>query len=96
MATKTFSSRASEERLAFAEALCRQEFGLSYGQYCGTILLDEICNTGAMPRFGRPRVPRTKEQAASFIRDFGGRHHNVTIGKLSDDQMRELVASRYE
>lgn len=42
MATRTFSGRVDEGALAFADALARRDYGLSFGQYCGTILLDSI------------------------------------------------------
>lgn len=33
MATKTFSSRADAEKLAYADALAKKEYGMSFGQY---------------------------------------------------------------
>lgn len=42
MATKTFSCRADAEKLAYADALAKKEYGMSFGQYCGTVLLNGI------------------------------------------------------
>ena len=50
MATKTFSGRADAEKILLADALARQEYGLSFGQYCSGVLVDYICETGA-PRY---------------------------------------------
>lgn len=49
MATKTFSGRADAEKILLADALARQEYGLSFGQYCSGVLVDYICETGALP-----------------------------------------------
>ena len=43
MATKTFSGRADAEKILLADALARQEYGLSFGQYCSGVLVDYIC-----------------------------------------------------
>lgn len=46
MATKTFSSRADAEKLAYAGCrLAKKECGMSFGQYCGTVLLNGIEQT---------------------------------------------------
>lgn len=51
MATKTFSCRADAEKLAYADALAKKEYGMSFGQYCGTVLLNGIEQTGELPRY---------------------------------------------
>lgn len=94
--TKTFSSRADEGSLAFAEALAREKYGLSYGQYCGTILLDAIGRMGRMPDLPGGEDDPKKERAASFIKGFKARRRNEEIGKMSDEEIRGLIASRYE
>lgn len=97
MATKTFSSRADEGLLAFADALARREYGLSYGQYCGTVLLDAIERSGHMPDLEPSGVATDeKKRAASFIKGFSTRKKNPEIAALSDDEIRSLIASRYE
>ena len=42
MATKTFSSRADEASLAYADAMAHERFGISFGQYCGSVLIDAM------------------------------------------------------
>lgn len=97
MATKTFSGRAEGEAIAFADALLRREYGLSFGQYCGTVLLDSICETGQLPPLGAGRpVGEEKRRALSFIKGFAGQHRNASVGALSDEEIRDLIASRYE
>lgn len=94
MATKTFSGRVDEEALAFADALARREYGLSFGQYCGTILLDSIQVTGVMPSLPSPSP--SKGDAASFIKGFASRARHPEVGRLSDAEVRAMIASRYE
>lgn len=94
MATKTFSGRVDEEALAFADALARREYGLSFGQYCGTVLLDSIQAAGAMPVLFAPSSGRG--DAASFIKGFASRARHPEIGRMSDAEVRNMIASRYE
>lgn len=96
MTTKVFSSRADESLLAYADVLARKEYGLSYGQYCGTVLLEAIKRDGRMPQLASAKESNIKTQAASFLKGFAKREHNEAIGKMTDDEIRELIASRYE
>jgi hypothetical protein len=96
MTTKVFSSRADEGLLAYADALAHREYGLSYGQYCGTVLLEAIKRDGHMPQLASSKEPDAKAQAASFLKGFAKRKHDVSIGKMPDKEIRELIASRYE
>lgn len=94
MATRTFSGRVDEGTLAFADALARRDYGLSFGQYCGTILLDSIQATGSMPSLSSPSP--SKGDAASFIKGFASRACHPEVGRMSDAEVRDMVASRYE
>lgn len=96
MATRTFSSRADEEQLAFADALSRREYGMSYGQYCGTVLLGSIKATGSLPRLAQAEEDARKKAAASLIRGFSAHVRNPEVARLSDEGIRELIASRYD
>lgn len=97
MASKIFSSRADEEALNYANMLSRQEYGLSFGQYCGTILIDSIRESGRMPSL--PAIDTSnnrKAQAISFIKNFSASATNPEIGRYSDEEIRDLIASKYE
>lgn len=96
MATKTFSGRVDEGLLAFADELSRREHGLSFGQYCSTVLLEEIDRTGHMPQLSGRRADERKREAAAFIKGFGTYATQPEIGKMSDGEMRDLIAGRYE
>ena len=56
MATKTFSGRVDSKKLEYADAIAKREEGVSFGQYCSTELLDYVCATGTVPRFGKQRT----------------------------------------
>lgn len=96
MATKVFSSRADEGLLSYADALARQEFGLSYGQYCGTVLLEAIKRGGRLPQIDGSQKSDLKVRAASFLKGFAQRKHDARVGDMSDGEIRDLIASRYE
>ena len=96
MATRTFSSRADEEQLSFADALSRREYGMSYGQYCGPVLLGLIEATGSLPRPAKATEGERKQAAASLIKGFSAQARNPEVARLSDEGIRELIASRYD
>lgn len=96
MVTRTFSSRADEGQLAFADALSRREYGMSYGQYCGTVLLGSIEANGSLPRPAKTEGSERKKAAASLIRGFSAHARNPEVARLSDEAIRELIASRYD
>lgn len=96
MATKTFSSRADEHQIALADALTRQEYGLSFGQYCGSVLLSYIQETGKLPPLENDAgAAKTKREALSFIRGFSAYVTHPEIGRLTDDEIANLIGQRY-
>lgn len=95
MATKTFSGRADAEKLAYADARTRKEFGMSYGQYCASTLLDAVYENAPLPQEPENSMEH-KRQAIAAIRDMCAEFSNPAIGALSDEEIRELIASRYE
>lgn len=96
MATKTFSGRADAEKILLAEALAQKEYGMSFGQYCGTVLLDAIQQEGKMPDLPQKKVSARKRHALAVIKSFPGRPHNPEIGRMTDEEIRDLIANRYE
>lgn len=96
MTTRTFSGRVDEGLLAFADSVAKREYGLSFGQYCGTVLLDAVKRTGKMPDVSAKGDLSSKAEAASFIKSFSSRARHPEIGKLSDSEIKELIASRYD
>ena len=96
MATKTFSGRADERRLADAEARARRDYGVSYGTYCGTILLDVIDDQGGLPRPSRNAgVLETRQQAWSRMKERCAVFDNPAVAAMSDEELKDLVAERY-
>ena len=96
MATKIFSSRADAEKLAYADALAKKEYGMSFGQYCGTVLLDGIEQTGELPRYKNEDELERKKRAIEFMKNFSSYPHDERIGRMTDEELKDLIASRYE
>lgn len=94
MATKTFSGRADVEKIRLAEALVQQEYGISFGQYCGSMLVDYICETGTLPDI-RVR-PKKKKSGVATMLSLAKKHRNSEIGRMSDQEIKDLIVSRYE
>ena len=96
MATKTFSSRADAEGLAFADAVAREQFGMSFGQYCGSVLVEAVRQGAALPRTPESGEAARRQAAIHSIKSIAARPHDARIGQLSDAQIKDLLASRYE
>ena len=96
MATKTFSSRADATGLAYAEAVARKEFGMSFGQYCGTVLVEAVNSGTELPRPPIDCAENPRKAAIARIKGIAAHAHDAEIGRMSDSQIKDLLASRYE
>lgn len=96
MATKTFSGRADEQQLALADARTRREFGMSFGQYCGSILVETASRGGGLPCAGNDDGAEKRARAIACMKSIAARPHHAAIGRLTDAEIKELIARRYE
>ncbi len=94
MSTKTFSSRANADDLAFAETVTRSQFGMSFGQYCGSVLIDAMKQGAPLPS-GNASASNVKADAIARIKAIATLPHDPEIGHLSDEEIEELIAGRY-
>lgn len=96
MPTKTFSGRAEEKKLAYADNLVRRRFGVSFGQYCATILVDAICDGSDLPEPGKDADKLAKRQRAlRGMKELSLEFVNSDVATLNDAEVKELIASRY-
>ena len=95
MSTTTFAGRASEEDLAFMNALTRQRFGMSFGQYCGSVLIQAARQGIDLPQPDETAVDSRRKTAVAKMKGLSGRPGNSKIGRMSDDEIKDLVAARY-
>ncbi|MBQ9002299.1 MAG: hypothetical protein IJ087_10640 [Eggerthellaceae bacterium] len=95
MATKTFSSRADETSLAYADAMVRERFGMSFGQYCGSVLIDAIRQGAELPEPPRENAAERKAAALSKLKALASLPNDASVGHMTDDQIDDLIASRY-
>lgn len=96
MSTKTFSSRVDAGKLAVADAIVRNEFGVSYGQYCGGILLDYISSTGSVPKMKTDAGSKAKVAAFKSMKNFSDCNSNTEVGHMSDDEIKALIGGKYD
>ena len=91
-------SRAGQmqRNLRMRMRLQKKEYGMSFGQYCGTVLLNGIEQTGELPRYKNEDEFARKKQAIEFMKDFSSYPHNERIGRMADEELKDLIASRYE
>ena len=95
MATKIFSGRADADKLALADALAKREYGMSFGQYCATVFLERVTTSGFPADVDCGEVEERRKKAYEFIKSFPAVPHNEAIGRMSDDEIKELIGGRY-
>lgn len=95
MSTKTFSGRVDEADLAYADALVRERFGMSFGQYCSSVLIEAVRQGADLPS-PTPETGNARMAAAAKIKQLAQRPHNAEIAAMTDAQIKDLIGSRYE
>lgn len=95
MATKTFSGRVEESALAYADALTRAQFGVSYGQYCATMLIDALKDGAELPAPGNEGLAGKRLASLNSIRALQKQKHNAAVGRMPDDEIKALIGARY-
>ena len=84
------------KRLATVEAITQREAGMSFGQWC-TELAESIEDFGTLPRV--QGIKKSREGVAQW-RAIIDKYRNdpgfIALGKMSDDEIRKLIARRYE
>lgn len=95
MATKTFSGRADARSLEYADAVTRKRFGLSFGQYCSSILIHAIEQGAELPDAQHDVGLSAKQKAVQTLKSISLSHKNAEIGRMTDAQIADLIASRY-
>lgn len=95
MTTKTFSSRADSEKLAYADAVARQQFGMSFGQYCGSLLVDAVQQGIELPEPNAQSPDSVKADAVARIKSIATSSYDEDSGSSSSRGIRDLFARRY-
>lgn len=96
MATKTFSGRAEESKLVYADALTEQLYGISYGQYCSSILLDNIKLHRQLPSLSEEdNLQSQKQNALKRLREMSERLKGSKLATMTDEELKRQIASRY-
>lgn len=96
MSTKTFSGRADESKLAFADALTQQQLGVSFGKYCSDTLLETIYRNAALPNLDKLSVFSSKEAAVNKLKTLSENFHSERIANLTDSEIRTQIVSSNE
>lgn len=96
MPTKVFSGRADAYALEQADAIIQHEFGMSFGQYCATMLLPFISETGEVPHIEDADRNKKRKEALEYLKNLTPEHLiHPEIATYTDEQLKELIASRY-
>ena len=96
MATKTFSGRADADKLAYADALAEKSFGMSFGQYCSSVLLENIHTRHAFPQLQEEdSLQDRRQKALSRLREMSIRLEGSELADMTDEEMKQIIASRY-
>lgn len=95
MATKTFSGRADTKALAYADSITKEQFGMSFGQYCSSLLIEAVQQGATLPQPQQDDALSKKARALKQLKALVKQPHNEEIGKLSDSEVKDLIAARY-
>ena len=95
MPTTTFAGRASKEDLAFMNALTRQRFGMSFGQYCGSVLIQAVRQGIDLPQPDETATNSRRKAAVAKMKELSDRPGNPRIAHMSDTEIKDLIADRY-
>ncbi len=93
MSTKIFSSRTDEEKLRIVEEIAQRDANISFGQFCGTTVVDYVYEIGKLPDLELP--DQTKSGIETMIA-LSEKHGASKLSGMSDAEIKDLIASRYE
>ncbi len=93
MATKTFSGRADAYMLEVAEEVVRRKCGMSFGQYCSNEIVKFVFLTGDLPS---TEVSQPARNGIETMKALARKHADSPVSHMSDEEIRELMAARYE
>ena len=94
MTTKTFSSRVDAEKLAYADAMARQRFGMSFGQYCGSVLIDAIREGTDLPEPDKQQRNDVKADAIARIKSIASLSFDAESSNSSSRPTRNPFSRR--
>ena len=96
MQTKTFSGRADVEKLSFADALTEREYGISYGQFCSSVLLDHIHTQHALPEIDfTSSEAEQRAVALKRLREMKTRLEGSSLATATSEELKQRIAGRY-
>ena len=64
--------------------------------YKRQVLLNGIEQTGELPRYKNEDEFERKKRAIEFMKNFSSYPHDERIGRMTDEELKDLIASRYE
>lgn len=96
MATKTFAGRVEEGSLSFMNSLTRKQFGMSYGQYCSSVLIEAVKEGAELPSPASGSTDGRRRAAVLKMKSLSKQGRNKEVGMMSDAEIKDLIASRYE
>ncbi len=76
-------------------SIARSQFGMSFGQYCGSVLIKAMKQGAQLPTGSDNSYHDPKASAIATIKGIASLPHNADIGHLSDSQIKDMIASRY-
>ena len=97
MATQVFSARADADKLKYADNIARRECGMSFAQYCGTVVLNYVCERRHLPvskeKMKAEEIER-KKKALRDIQEIAESLRGTDAENLTDEQVKWMIRSR--
>lgn len=96
MASRSFSITAEEAAFEYADEATHQLFGMSYGEYCGSVLIKAIQQGVELPKASHIDEADQRKNAVAKMQAFSKHAHNEAIGHMSDEEIKNLISVRYK
>ncbi len=93
MSTKIFSGRTDEEKLRIVEEIAQRDANISFGQFCGKTVVDYVYAIGKLPEL---EVPDQTKSGVETMIALSEKHGTSKLSDMSDADVKDLIASRYE
>ena len=97
MATQVFSARADADKLKYADNIARRECGMSFAQYCGTVVLNNVCERRHLPvskeKMKAEEIER-KKKALRDIQEIAESLRGTDAENLTDEQVKWMIRNR--
>ena len=90
------SARVDASKLDFANILTQRKFGMSFAQYCGQVVLDDVCQNNNLP-LERNEGAEAREKgllAVQKLREVSKLTRDSKLANMPDAEIKRAIRNR--